>query len=56
MYRSNQNVLNVPFICGLGGEDITKAHINYAIQKIQERAEGKISQDTIWLNREVEIV
>lgn len=56
MYRSNQNVLNIPFICGLGGEDITKAHINYAIQKIQERAEGKISQDTIWLNREVEIV
>lgn len=55
MFRSNLHVLNVPFISGLGGEDITKAHVNYAIQNILQRADEKITQNTIWLNREVEI-
>ena len=53
MNRAASFVPNVPFIAGLGGEDITATHIDYAIDKIiaQDGKTGK--HDTVWLNREV---
>lgn len=56
MNRMGALVPNVPFICGLGGEDITMRHIDYAIERILECGNGKTQHDTIWLNREVKSI
>lgn len=56
MNRAGLVVPSVPFICGLGGEDITMAHVDYAIERISETADAKRSGETIWLNREVKVV
>ncbi len=56
MNRAGYVVPSIPFICGLGGEDITMAHIDYAIERIAEAANGKRFNETIWLNREVRMV
>lgn len=46
-------VPNIPFIAGLGGEDITAEHINYAIDRIIAQDGKAEKHDTVWLNREV---
>ncbi len=56
MNRAGLVVPSVPFICGLGGEDITMAHVDYAIERILETAGTKRFGETIWLNREVKVV
>ena len=56
MNRAGLVVPSVPFICGLGGEDITMAHVDYAIERISEAADTKRFGETIWLNREVKVV
>ena len=53
MNRAGQVVPSVPFICGLGGEDVTMAHVDYAIERVAECANGKRFDGTVWLNREV---
>lgn len=43
-----------PFIAGLGGEDVTSDHFEYAIEKIMEIDADLIGEDvyeTIWLNK-----
>ena len=52
MNRAGQFVPNIPFIAGLGGEDITAEHINYAIDEIMNHAEDAVKNATVWLNRE----
>jgi len=56
MNRAGLVVPSVPFICGLGGEDITMAHVDYAIERIFEAADTKRFGETTWLNREVKVV
>lgn len=53
MNRAGAYVPNIPFIAGLGGEDITAEHINYAIDKIIAQDGKAEKHDTVWLNREV---
>lgn len=53
MNRANSFVPNIPFIAGLGGEDITAKHIDYAIEKIVAQDGNTAKHQTIWLNREV---
>jgi pyruvate ferredoxin oxidoreductase alpha subunit/phenylglyoxylate dehydrogenase alpha subunit len=53
MNRAGLVVPSVPFICGLGGEDVTMAHVDYAIERVAECASGKRFDGTVWLNREV---
>ncbi|MCI9488100.1 MAG: phenylglyoxylate dehydrogenase [Lachnospiraceae bacterium] len=52
MNRAAAFVPNIPFIAGLGGEDITAEHIRYAIDEVMNHAEDSVKQDTVWLNRE----
>ena len=52
MNRAGQFVPNIPFIAGLGGEDITAAHIDYAIDEIINHAADAVKNATVWLNRE----
>ena len=56
MNRASQVVPSIPFICGLGGEDVTMAHVDHAIERIAECAAGKRFDETIWLNRVVKAV
>lgn len=56
MNRAGQVVPSIPFICGLGGEDVTMAHVDHAIERIAECAAGKRFDETIWLNRVVKAV
>ena len=53
MNRAGAYVPNIPFIAGLGGDDITAEHINYAIDKIIAQDGKAEKHDTVWLNREV---
>ena len=53
MNRGNRFVPNIPFIAGLGGEDITARHIDGAIDMIIAQAGNTESHETVWLNREV---
>ena len=53
MYRANAFVPSIPFIAGRGGEDVTGAHIECAIQMILEAAGCVGKHDAVWLNREV---
>lgn len=53
MNRANCFAPNIPFIAGLGGEDITAGHIDYAIEKVMAQAGNTAKHETIWLNREV---
>lgn len=53
MNRANAFVPNIPFIAGLGGEDITAAHMDYAIKLVMDQAGNAEKHDTVWLNREV---
>ncbi len=53
MNRANCFVPNIPFIAGLGGEDITAGHIDYAIEMILAQAGNTAKHETVWLNREV---
>lgn len=52
MNRAGQYVPSIPFIAGLGGEDITAEHIDLAIEKICN-GEGAEKHETVWLNRVV---
>lgn len=53
MYRANEYTPNIPFIAGLGGEDVTAKHIDYAIKLVVEQAGKTEKHETVWLNREV---
>lgn len=53
MNRANCFVPNIPFIAGLGGEDITARHIDYAIEQVIAQAGHPEAHETVWLNREV---
>lgn len=53
MYRADCYVPNIPFIAGLGGEDVTGKHIDYAIEMVMKQAGKHEKHDTVWLNREV---
>ena len=53
MYHANVLTPSIPFIAGLGGEDVTNTHIDYAIKMILQNAGSTEKHDTIWLNREV---
>ena len=51
MNRHGQYIPNIPFIAGLGGEDVTSEHIDYAIDAVIAQ-DGKCEpHPTIWLNR-----
>ena len=53
MNRAAAFVPNVPFIAGLGGEDITAEHIDFAIDRVLA-ADGDASRhETVWLNCEL---
>jgi len=52
MFRNNELVPNVPFIAGLGGEDVTGEHIDYAIDTVIAQAGDPSQHYTVWLNRE----
>ncbi len=53
LYEHDGTIPSVPFIGGLGGEDLTVEHFEYAIDKINETAQtGKTGKKTIWLTRE----
>lgn len=52
MNRAAAFVPNIPFIAGLGGEDVTAEHINYAIDEIMTHAEDAVKHEAVWLNRE----
>ena len=52
MNRANAFVPNIPFIAGLGGEDITSEHIDYAIDAVIAQSGKTEKHPTIWLNRE----
>lgn len=51
MYRANSFVPNIPFIAGLGGEDVTGEHIDRAIEMIIGQTGKTERHQTIWLNR-----
>lgn len=53
MNRANAFAPNIPFIAGLGGEDITAMHIDYAIEKVIAYEGCTEKHETVWLNREV---
>ncbi|NLJ77750.1 MAG: phenylglyoxylate dehydrogenase [Tissierellia bacterium] len=53
MYRHGGDVPSVPFIGGLGGEDVKIEHFLHAIEKIYEgAADGVDCEQTIWLTNE----
>lgn len=52
MFRNNSLVPNIPFIAGLGGEDVTGEHIDYAIETVIAQAGNPEKHHTVWLNRE----
>jgi len=56
MNRANCFVPNIPFIAGLGGEDITAKHIFYAIEQVMAQDGNPEKHETVWLNREVQDV
>ena len=52
--RDTGRIPAVPFIGGLGGEDVTIEHMSFAIDRILDAAKtGTVSGDTLWLNKEV---
>lgn len=54
MYRFNGDTPSLPFIGGLGGEDLRIDHFEFAINKIIEFAEEpQTCKETIWLNKEL---
>lgn len=53
MYKHGGNVPSVPFIGGLGGEDLIVDHFLYTIDKIYEVSENNSkNEETIWLSNE----
>ncbi len=52
MFRNNTFIPNIPFIAGLGGEDVTGEHIDYAINAVIEQDGISEQHHTVWLNRE----
>lgn len=55
LYRGACQIPQVPFIAGLGGEDVTIEHMNFAINRIMDTAKtGSSVSETFWLNKEVE--
>ena len=53
MYRAGCFVPNIPFIAGLGGEDVTGVHIDHAIKMVVAQAGKTGKHETVWLNREI---
>lgn len=51
LYEGNINVPSVPFIGGLGGEDLTVNMMIYAIDNINKTKEDKEYKESIWLSR-----
>lgn len=52
LYDLNKSIPSVPFIGGLGGEDIRVAHFEYAIEEVLKASKNNpISTETIWLTR-----
>ena len=52
MFRNNLLIPNVPFIAGLGGEDVTGEHFDYAIDTVIAQEGNADKHYTVWLNRE----
>lgn len=52
LYEGNINVPSVPFIGGLGGEDLTVNMMLSAIDNINKTQEDKEYKESIWLSRE----
>lgn len=54
LYQNQAVIPSIPFIGGLGGEDLTMEHFLLAIDRIYETAaSGKCQPMTQWLNKEV---
>lgn len=54
MYRYGGNTKPLPFVGGLGGEDLRIQHFEYAIDKIVEFSENtEDKKETIWLNKSI---
>jgi len=54
LYQNNIVIPSVPFIGGLGGEDLTMEHFLFAIDRIYDAAaSGDYEPATQWLNKEV---
>jgi phenylglyoxylate dehydrogenase alpha subunit len=54
LYQNDTVIPSVPFIGGLGGEDLTMEHFLFAIDRIYKAAaSGTCSPATLWLNKEV---
>ncbi|MGJ0845650.1 pyruvate ferredoxin oxidoreductase [Tissierella praeacuta] len=52
MYRFNGDTPSLPFVGGLGGEDLRIDHFEYAIDRVVEYAKATNNkEDTIWLNK-----
>jgi phenylglyoxylate dehydrogenase alpha subunit len=51
MTRFNTRAASIPFIGGLGGEDLRISHFEYAIDRIALHNADDSSSDTIWLNK-----
>lgn len=52
MYRNRVDTPSLPFIGGLGGEDVRIEHFEYAIDKVVEYSKNPIANhETIWLNK-----
>ncbi|MBQ1406519.1 MAG: pyruvate ferredoxin oxidoreductase [Eubacterium sp.] len=49
MYDSNAKMAN--FICGLGGRDVSKAHINEMFDVLKNLADGKQEEEVQWIGR-----
>jgi phenylglyoxylate dehydrogenase alpha subunit len=53
LYESGGVIPSVPFVGGLGGEDIVKEHFIQAIEKVYEHIEtGNKSEKTYWLKKD----
>lgn len=56
LYRGACQIPSLSFIGGLGGEDVTIEHMNFAIDRILDTARsGEASFETFWLNKEVDV-
>jgi len=56
MYGEGSNIPAVPMIGGLGGEDVTIEHMMLAIDCIYQAVESGLSNETVWLNKEIDIM
>jgi len=53
MYASGSFMPALPFIGGLGGEDVTIEHMLHAIDCIYAAIDGAAPAGTVWLNKEI---